>query len=99
MGSGSLTASYSIASGEPADPDLPTGVDKSTTALNPTVVGGVITNYTAVEDVERIQATGQKTWVGYLVDVEPDGTNPLGQDHTFTVTVDRTDGTPAGTTS
>ncbi|HEY3485798.1 MAG TPA: hypothetical protein VGK49_10460, partial [Ilumatobacteraceae bacterium] len=92
VGSGSLLASYAIPSGEASDPDLPSGVDKGTTALNPTTSGGVITNYTGVEDVERIQAAGQKTWVGYLVDVEPDGTNPLNQDHTFTVTVDRTDG-------
>jgi uncharacterized repeat protein (TIGR01451 family)/LPXTG-motif cell wall-anchored protein len=87
-----LTASFTLPDPGSGVPELPTG-DFGTTCTNPTEVGGVITVCNAVQDVERIEDSGDKTWVGYEVTVEPDGTNPLGAEHIFTIDVVRTDGT------
>ena len=91
-GAGTLTASFDLPSPGAGVPELPTP-STGTTCTNPTITGGIITQCNAVQDVQRIEESAAKTWVGYEVTVEADATNPVDVEHTFTIDVVRTDGT------
>jgi hypothetical protein len=85
-------------------PDGPGTGTLSVSRLDGFVVPGerlIVDHYTQEEvdadetlDGPVVEAT--KTWWDYLVTVEATATNPLGEDHPFTVTVKRTDGSLTG---